>query len=140
MTWFEDGLGAGTDASAHSLAVAPAPTPRPPWAWRATPVYANTTKPRMPESKTDEVYFFQSQWLVFHLQCHYSLTEQSRACRSCQGHPLTGGARPDGSASRWRLGRCLRCGRVVWCTCREICPIPLRFNFSNPELHFSNHF
>lgn len=30
----------------------------------------------MLESKTDEVYFFQSQWLVFHLQCHYSLTEQ----------------------------------------------------------------
>lgn len=29
----------------------------------------------MLESKTDEVYFFQSQWLVFHLQCHYSLTE-----------------------------------------------------------------
>lgn len=30
----------------------------------------------MLESKTDEVYFFQSQWLVFHLQCHYSLMEQ----------------------------------------------------------------
>lgn len=30
----------------------------------------------MLESQTDKVYFFQSRWLVFHLQCHYSLTEQ----------------------------------------------------------------
>lgn len=30
----------------------------------------------MLESHTDKVYFFQSRWLVFHLQCHYSLTEQ----------------------------------------------------------------
>lgn len=30
----------------------------------------------MLESQTDKVYFFQSRWLVFHLQCHYSLMEQ----------------------------------------------------------------
>lgn len=65
----------------------------------------------MLESKTDEVYFFQSQWLVFHLQCHYSLMEQ--LCAALVKAPA-GDARPNCSASRWQLTRCLgvACGLV----------------------------
>lgn len=115
----------------------PCPDPRLPRAWRATPLYANTSKPWMLESKTDKVYFFQSQWLVFHLQCHYSLTEQ--LCATLAKAPA-GDAWPNCSASRWQLTRCPRCGRVVWYTCCKIHPIPLHFNFSNLELNFNNNF
>lgn len=92
---------------------------------------------RMLESQTDEVYFFQSQWLVFHLQCHYSLTEQ--LCAALAKAPA-GDARPNCSASRWQLMWCLRCGRVVWYTCCKNLPDSLCFNFSNLEFNFNNNF
>lgn len=41
----------------------------------------------MLESETDKVYFFQSRWLVFHLQCHYPLTEQ--LCASLEMAPAS---------------------------------------------------
>lgn len=54
----------------------------------------------MLESKTDEVYFFQSQWLVFHLQCHYSLTEQLCAALAKAPPSMLGliVQRPDGNS------------------------------------------
>lgn len=60
-------------------------------------------------SKTDKVYFFQSQWLVFHLQCHYSLTEQLCAVLAKAPPAMLGliVQRPDGNS-------CGALGVAVW--------------------------
>lgn len=71
----------------------------------------------MLESQTDEVYFFQSQWLVFHLQCHYSLTEQLCAAlaKAMLGLIVQ---HQDGNS-------CGALGVAVWCGIHaaKICPI-----------------
>lgn len=91
----------------------------------------------MLESQTDEVCFFQSQWLVFHLQCHYSLTEQLRAALVKAPPAMLGlmVQRQDGN-SRGALGVAVGCGIHMLPNLPDL----LCFNFPNPELNFSNNF
>lgn len=94
----------------------------------------------MLESQTDEVYFFQSRWLVFHLQCHYSLTEQLCAALVTAPPGMPGltvhrqAGDGGGGDSCGALG--VACG-LVYTRCR-IRLVHLHFNFSNLELNFNN--